>query len=278
VLNDPLVLAFSSLSSSPTVHQQPADAGADSLPPQVHLLTAKWLSCDVVLVRFSHMFQAGEHPTLSQPASVHLAVVAKLLRLPVAAVQEATLWGERALADSDDKRPDYQFSSNITEWQPPLAAPPAGLSLLSNRLVGPIPQNTRITLNPMQIRTFYVTVQRNSSSNRGRCVDPPESSRSVNYATPFDSAATGEAEISVLDSIAASVLYVQRAPTAPVSISHASALAPGVLLAYVLVPACVAAAILSCLIGRMCCAFWGFDVLRVDKWRAVVRKRAATLY
>jgi hypothetical protein len=92
VLNDPLVLAFSALTTSSAAYQQPADAAAESLPPQVHLLTAKWLSCDTVLVRFSHMFQPKEHPTLSQPASVQLAVVAKLLRLSVTKVQDATLW------------------------------------------------------------------------------------------------------------------------------------------------------------------------------------------
>jgi hypothetical protein len=90
VLNDPLVLAFGALTRSSAVHLQPADAGADSLPPQVHLLTAKWLNCDTVLVRLSNVFQATEHPTLSQPAKVQLSDVAKLLRLSVTKVQEAT--------------------------------------------------------------------------------------------------------------------------------------------------------------------------------------------
>jgi hypothetical protein len=256
---------------------QPADAAVDSLPPQVHLLTAKWLSCDTVLVRLSHMFQATEHPTLSKPASVQLAVVAKLLRLSVKKFQEATLWGERALADSDDKRPDYRFSTNITKWQPPLAAPPAGLSLLGNRLVGPIPLDTRITLNPMQIRTFYVTVHRSCSSKSGRCVDPPETSRSVGSAEGLKSAAQGKAESHMVGGIAASKVFVQRAPAAAASISHGYALSPSVMLALVLVPACVAAGMLICIVGRIFCAFWVPEGMRVEKWKALVRKRATTI-
>jgi hypothetical protein len=49
-------------------------------------------------------------------------------------------------------------------------------------------------------------------------------------------------------------------------------------MALVLLPACVAAGMLFCMIGRMCCAFWVPEGLRIGKWKALIRKRAATLY
>jgi hypothetical protein len=90
------------------------------------------------------------------------------------------------------------------------------------------------------------------------------------------SAATSIYKGSDLGGIAAATVFVQRAPTTVDNVSHA--LSPSVLLAVVLVPACVAAGILSCMLCRMCCAFRNFDVLKAEKWRALERKRAATLY
>jgi hypothetical protein len=120
------------------------------------------------------MFQAGERPQqLSQPASVQLSAVAKLLRLNVTIIQEATLFGERALVESDNKRPEYNYSQVLTKWKPPLVLPAAELSFTSNRLVGSIPVDARVTLQPMQIRAFFFTMQRSQGSN---CTDPPQPS------------------------------------------------------------------------------------------------------
>jgi hypothetical protein len=281
VLVDPLQLAFSAIPDPSSMQYRPTSSGlaaaaaADSLPPNVHLLTTKWLSCNTVLIRLSHMFQAGEHPQLSQQASVQLSAVAKLLRLDVLSIQEATLFGERSLEQLDEKRPTYNYRQTLTKWQPPLALPPAGLSFTSNRLVGSISLDTRVTLNPMQIRAFFFTVQRSQGSS---CTDPLPLVKPI--AAGGLPAAAGAAantgaegswlqgmeqkiektagelveEAAVLEAaavqqarnITADLLRKRIDPT----VARVALLSRGVLLLFLLVPASVTFGVASCFIGR----------------------------
>jgi hypothetical protein len=168
VLNDPLQLAFSATSNT---KYQPTSGGGNSaerLPLNVHVLTAKWLSCSVVLLRLSHMFQEGEHPHWSRPASVHLPAVFRLLQLNVTGVQEATMFGERPLTVKDNRRPQFNISQLLTDWKPPLLLPLSSVRFTETRLVGPIQSTMHIQLNPMQIRAFYLTVARIDT-----CIDNP---------------------------------------------------------------------------------------------------------
>lgn len=185
MLNDPLQLAFGAIPNTEHAELQ-ATSGiqdpADNLPANVHLPTAKWLGCNTVLLRLSHMFQSGEHPTLSRPARVQLSAVAELLRANITSVQETTLFGERPLTVSDSMRPVFNISHTLTVWKPPLVLPPSLFSFINSRLVGPIPGTTSIHLNPMQIRTFFVTVARKSA-----CVDPPAA-----YGAAANAAATNQ--------------------------------------------------------------------------------------
>jgi hypothetical protein len=160
VLNDPLQIAFSALPGTQYIATSTGADAAEGVPPNVHVLTSKWLNCSTVLVRLSHMFQSGENPALSRTANVKLAEVAKLLRLDVKVVQEATLFGERLLQDSDCMQRNFSVGETLTKWLPPLSQPPAQVSFLSNRRVGHIPLDAPITLQPMQIRAFFFTVQR----------------------------------------------------------------------------------------------------------------------
>ncbi|KAF8065729.1 alpha-mannosidase [Scenedesmus sp. PABB004] len=177
VLNDPLQLAFAALPPD-GVAVAPSSTGLSApgaLPPGVHVLTLKWLSCERVLLRLSHMFQAGEHPSLGATARVDLHA---LLKLGVVGAVEAALYGERALTDADDARPAQELGANLTTWDPPLPRT-KGYSFLSNRLVGPIPPGTHVSLHPMQIRTFYLTVRRADSA----CTDPPRRAKPVAAAS-----------------------------------------------------------------------------------------------
>jgi hypothetical protein len=245
VLNDPLQLAFSAI-PHPSRQYQPTSTGlstADSLPANVHILTSKWLDCSTVLLRLSHMFQAGEHPVLSQQASMQLSTVAKLLRLEVTGTKEATLFGERSLTDTDERRPSYNYSRTLTKWQPPLALTNAGLSFTSNRLVGSIPLDTRVTLNPMQIRSFYLAVKRRQGD--GSCTDPPQLSKGIAAVDIVTGApATGDAAQAL--NMSASLLSIRMDPT----VAKVALLSRGVLLLLLLVPTGVAFGIASCVLGR----------------------------
>lgn len=240
VLNDPLQLAFADV--TPNVQyvasSSPA-AAAEALPLNVHLLTVRWLSCSTVLVRLSHMFQAGEDQAMSQPATVQLAALAKLLQLKVTKVQEATLFGERALTAGDERRPQYNISEVLTTWQPPLLLPAAALSFTSNRMVGPIPLSARVTLNPMQVRAFYFTVSRSSS-----CSDPEIKNRSQEGGAPVASGTKGA------NSKPVSVL-VRHLPGIDPSVAHVASLSYSALLLLLLVPTGIAVGIAAaCLVGR----------------------------
>lgn len=217
-----------------------------------------------MLIRLSHMFQAEEHPKrLSQPASVHLATVAELLQLEVTKVQEATLFGERVLADSDYLRPQYNISETFTTWKPPLLLPRSPLSFTSNRIVGPLPLSTLVSLNPMQIRAFYFTVSR-----RTPCTDPASRAQLLVAANPA-AAASASKHLSLL---------VHITPSIDSTVAHVAVLSRSVLLMVLLVPTGAAVGIASCLVGR------SFVTLRAvgagakqGKWKGVVRKECINI-
>lgn len=174
ILQDPLQLAFAA-APDPGVRYALSSSGLaarDALPPSVHLLTLKWLSCGRALVRLSHMFEADEHPALSGVARVDLHEVLGGL-LTIERVTEATLFGERELRAGDAARPrPLTIKETITKWDPPINTS-ASCSFVSNRKVGPIPRGTEVTLHPMQIRAFYVTVKRAPGSACPSEAPPP---------------------------------------------------------------------------------------------------------
>lgn len=240
VLNDPLQLAFSAtyinVQNEATLSKP---ATTEGLPGNVHLLTSRWLSCTRILVRLSHMFQAGEDKLMSQSATVKLAAVAQLLKLKVTHLQEATLFGERALSDSDATRPQYNISEKLTMWQPPLLLPPTALSSSSNRIVGPIPLDTSVTLHPMQVRAFYFTVSRSTL-----CSDP------ARQTLPKAGAVPAAAAMEVEKSKTVSVL-VRHLPGADQTVAQVASLSHSVLLLLLLVPTGIAVGMAAvCLVGR----------------------------
>jgi len=106
-------------------------ANPSGLPVNVHLLTLDALSSNVFLVRVAHQFAVGEDATLSQPTSVSLADI-----FPAATISSVT-------------------EVSLTTNQP--------VSAVAHRmgLVGAAPVTAgapTVTLNPMQIRTFEVTI------------------------------------------------------------------------------------------------------------------------
>jgi len=198
ILNDPVVLAFSAMPAGPYRSrssamwppQVEAADGGSSLS-RVAVTTMKWLACDLVLLRVSHLFQPGEHPEYSKPAVIHLD---QLLNRTILDIQEATLFGERELSRADltpGAASAEQFhvqswdgiwetGTRLTHWNPPLlwpvvdtdrAAAAGNSQFLRGRLPGTVRPSEAVTLHPMQIRTFFVTLQRQLST----CTIMPES-------------------------------------------------------------------------------------------------------
>lgn len=135
--------------------------------------------------------QAGEHPVLSQPAQLDLHA---LLALRVVSISEATLFGERPMAADDLTRPALAVGHNLTTWRPTLLMQAGGsgsgsVSFTAARAVGPLARGVRVQLQPMQVRAFFVTVQRGGSSGAA-CVDPPTTVAEFEAATVSGSGAT----------------------------------------------------------------------------------------
>lgn len=71
-LNNPAALMFGEAASAAAWTYPKAAAPAFQLPENVELTTWETLNATAMLVRLTHMFTPGEHPTLSRPATVSL--------------------------------------------------------------------------------------------------------------------------------------------------------------------------------------------------------------
>ncbi|XP_074713591.1 lysosomal alpha-mannosidase [Strix uralensis] len=108
------------------------------LPPNIHLLTLMPWDTDTLLLRLEHQFERGESTNGSQPATVDLLNL--FSAFTVTSVQEMTLGADLPLKD---------ISRLIWTPQTGPAQP------------RPVPKldPSRVTLQPMEIRTFLATVQ-----------------------------------------------------------------------------------------------------------------------
>ena len=128
---------------------------AAPLPPNVHLLTFQSVAVKAdgslaqAIVRLAHLFEAGEHPTLSAPATVDLGAAFTTavpgLRAPPLACGETTLPGALPLGAAP--RSDFRFvAENGAERSLRLPADAGAAGADAASLV--------VTLGPMQVRTW----------------------------------------------------------------------------------------------------------------------------
>lgn len=107
------------------------------LPANVHLLTVHALSPTVLVLRLAHLFETGEDPVNSIPASVDLTNL--FTEGPLAACVEMTLPNSQPLAGVKVRTIQIVGEGAVT--YPVLPTPPAGAA-------------QTIVLAPMAIRTF----------------------------------------------------------------------------------------------------------------------------
>jgi lysosomal alpha-mannosidase len=122
-------------------YRQTWTALADTLPLNVHLLTLDQLGAKDYLVRVEHFFELSEDDTYSHPVTFDLQSLFKSIGT-ISNTVEMALGGNLVLADM--KRLDWVTGDeHLSQMNVPKEK-----SL----------KDTNITLNPMQIRTFRVTV------------------------------------------------------------------------------------------------------------------------
>ena len=140
------VIAFASLGSltpAQWIAQNKANQSLLSapLPPNVHLATVQSYNASTILLRLAHLYEVGEDPVLSQNATVPLA---KLFSgRTVTAAVETTLTGAKPLTSVPQQT--YVTDAGDSYTVPVLPSPPSGASM-------------DVTLSPMEIRTFLLTL------------------------------------------------------------------------------------------------------------------------
>jgi len=117
------------------------------LPVNVHVLTLQWWDASTVLLRLAHQFGVGEDAALSQPATVNLNTLFSTIK--ITGVQEMSLTANQPIASMRASKINWRTAEadgSISEGQPAPVPLPVSLDAPT------------ITLNPLQIRTFLVTV------------------------------------------------------------------------------------------------------------------------
>jgi len=152
-INFPPLLAFSSV--QPAQHT-PTSAVSAALPPNVKLvtITSNYASFNggKLMLRLSHLYQVGEHPTLAVPVEVDLKKVFGASHLSIESAVETTLTGNQELTAWEKKKHHWQTHAANAEAQAGHAA--VGKAAFGERVPFSFP---KVTLRPMEVRTFLAT-------------------------------------------------------------------------------------------------------------------------
>lgn len=152
LLNFDSVVAFST--GAPSVTANFSGLGSE-LPPNVKLMTFGVISPQYnndVYLRLSHLFEAGEHPTLSQPVNVSLTSIFNQKGLTIQSAKEVSLTGNQT---------PQQVAAEAYKWKvagEEVQMPKTGQVVGAMVPFDPKAPGMVVNLRPMDIRTFVVTV------------------------------------------------------------------------------------------------------------------------
>ena len=151
-----MLVAVSASFLSPLPAQTPFSAVSAALPPNVKLVTltnnyashndGQWL------LRLSHLYQAGEHPTLAQPATVDLQQVFAKAGLKIVSATETTLTGNRPLKDVEAVKHKWRTHAPTARVADHLKE--VADKAFEQRVPFAFPS---VTIRPMEVRTFLAT-------------------------------------------------------------------------------------------------------------------------
>ncbi|KAF8694238.1 hypothetical protein HU200_038373 [Digitaria exilis] len=151
----PLLLAFSEQDGGNWVNSHvPKFSAMDptySLPDNVALLTLQELEDESVLLRFAHLYEAGEHKDLSALASVDLKQVFPDMK--IGKIIETSLSANQERAAMEKKRLKWKVQGPTTDEK-----------VVRGRPVDP--SKLVVELGPMEIRTFIVSFDHSISGNQ----------------------------------------------------------------------------------------------------------------
>ncbi|XP_076655119.1 lysosomal alpha-mannosidase II isoform X1 [Halictus rubicundus] len=119
----------------------PVTAINNSLRPNVHLLTLEPWAMNIVILRLEHIFEKGESETYSKPVEINLQGL--LANYNILTCRETTLGANEWVENV--KRMQWRAKSNEI------------VEKLKNDTPNPI--DYFVTLNPMEIKTFLITLE-----------------------------------------------------------------------------------------------------------------------
>jgi len=160
MLNFPATLAFAPPSVAKEAKTTRRDFLEQELPPNVKLMTltdnyknARGSKPTKTLLRLSHLYSVGEHPKLSLPASVSLAKVFSKTGLKIKSVEETSLTGNQPLKQMDDAKLIWKTHEpwNYSHPKP------------YDERIYMKEEGFVVTLRPMELRTFWVEFEEESS-------------------------------------------------------------------------------------------------------------------
>lgn len=125
-----------------------------ALPPNVHVLTLEQWRGSSVLLRLEHFYENNEDPVLSKPATVSLQRM--FSPFEITAAEEMTLAANKVKSEATRLHWKTENDRNRTPKSPLMAA-------YANYLRETDADPLQVTLNPMEIRTFILTL---SEANR----------------------------------------------------------------------------------------------------------------
>lgn len=156
-INFPATMVFAPGSSSFN-GQTSFTAISEALPPNVKLVTLtnnyQSIHGGQYLLRLSHLYEAGEHPSLAQPVQVDLSKVFAKAGLKVTSAVETTLTGNNALAEVEARKHTWATHSANQAAADQLAATTA--MAFEERVPFSYPI---LIIRPMEVRTFTATFE-----------------------------------------------------------------------------------------------------------------------
>lgn len=154
-LNFPPLLGFTGVAPPPT---PPASAllGAE-LPPNVKLVTLTnnyiELHNGQLLLRLSHLYAAGEHPTLSTPVDIDLSAIFSKQGLTIKNAVETTVTASKPLPTGGAS---HVWKTHTTSEAMAREASAIAEGAFETRVPLAFP---KVTLRPMEVRTFLATFE-----------------------------------------------------------------------------------------------------------------------
>merc|ERR1711865_1357026 len=108
------------------------------------------------MVRFAHLYSVGEHPTLSQPATISMTDIFAKGRLRIKSARAVSLTGNQGQEEMDAKK--FNWKTHDLEGGKVTAEIDAnGKSFETRYPFKPSDPKLKVTLRPMEVRTFFVT-------------------------------------------------------------------------------------------------------------------------